>query len=353
MKNFSNSFTARRFGPLLLVLFVLGGLLAACGGGDEPPDLVLPTIAATSAAPEATSTVLPPTPTAAAPPATATLPPAPTVAPPVPTAESQPPTATPISATPPPAATTAPVAGPVTYQVAFVADNDMLNVRRQPGWDAAVVGKLAPDASGIQVIGEGQTLQGSSPWLPVETSVGEGWINSRFLTESVSRETFCGDPEVTALLERFRRAVAEEDGKALLELVHPDRGLRVRLNWWNEEVRFDGPDMQTIFNAQKKYDWGMNEGSGESIRGSFSEIVMPFLERDLLGASEQRCDEGLFGPTAGLTNLPEGYAPVRFYSLHRPAPAEQELDWGTWVIGVERWEGRYYVSYLVHYRWEI
>jgi hypothetical protein len=329
MSAFTHLFSMRR---VLLLLGALLALLVACGGGEEPPPLVIPTTVATAAVPTTAPTALPPTPTASA---SATLPP------PLP------------AATAILAATASPAAGPVTYQVAFVAANDTLNVRRQPGANAPLVGRLAPDATGIRVIGEGQTAQNGSPWLPVETEVGEGWVNSRYLTESVSREAFCGDPQVTALLDRFQKAVAEEDGQALLELVHPDRGLRVGLNWWNEEVIFSGPDMQTLFNAQKKYDWGMNEGSGELIRGSFSEIVMPFLERDLLAASERRCDEGQFGPTAGMTILPEGYGQVHFYSLHRPAPAEQELDWGTWLVGVERWEGQYYVSYLVHYRWEI
>lgn len=348
MKNTPYSLIKRLFQPfsLLFLVNLLLALLVACGGGgDEPPPLVLPTLAATAAAPTAAPTALP---TEAPPLPAATLPPAPTVAPPLPTPDSEQPAAT---ATP--VAEASPVAGPVSYQVAFVAANDTLNVRRQPGANAPLVGRLAPHATGIRVIGEGQAAQNGSPWLPVETEAGEGWVNSRYLTESVSRDSFCGDPEVTALLERFRQAVAEEDGPALLDLVHLDRGLRVRLDWWNEEVRFTGPDMQTIFQARKKYDWGMSQGSGEAIRGSFSEIVMPFLERDLLAAGELRCDEGLFGPTAGSTVLPEGYEQVRYYSFHRPAPAEQELDWGTWLVGVERWGGRYYISYLVHYRWEI
>ena len=164
---------------------------------------------------------------------------------------------------------------------------------------------------------------------------------------------FCGDPATTALLDQLRTAVAEEDGRLLEELVHPERGLRVRLNWWNPEVLIAGNDVRQLFRAEKRQEWGTEDGSGLPIRGSFNEVVLPRLERDLLPATDRRCDEGVFGPTAGLTNLPEGYEAVRFYSLHRPAPAEQELDWGTWLVGIERWEGRYYVSYLVHYRWEI
>ncbi len=315
--------------------------------------LVIPTPAVTAVVPTAgvgQLTAEPATPTAAPALPTATLPPAPTIDPPVAT-----PTAAPLSTATPlplPSATSVSVAPP-GYQVAFVAANDTLNVRRQPNANAAVVTELPANATGIQVIGQGQSIRGGSLWLPVATSAGDGWVNSRFLTEAVSSETFCADLVVNDLLSRLQKAVAEKDGKMLAELVHPDRGLRLRLNWWNEEIIVEGNDIQTLFRSQKKFDWGIEDGSGLPIRGSFSDVALPRLEKDLLGATQWNCDEGLFGPTAGITILPEGYEAVRFYSAHRPAPAEQEMDWGTWLVGVERWEGRYYVSYLVHYRWEI
>ena len=361
MKKFNHLFFGR-FRPLILLVFV--GFLAACGGGEEPPALVIPTVAITAAAPTAVPTADGALPTAA--PtilATATLPPPPTVAPPLPTADGGQPTAAPTLTTVPTSVpTSAPTATPTPgavgasggYRVAFVAADDVLNVPRRPDAESAVVTQLAPGTAGIQVIDEGQGAQGGSNWLPVTTSAGDGWVNSRFLTEDVSREAFCADPAVTELLSRLQTALAERDGRALDELVHPDRGLRLRLNWWNEEVIIRGNnDVRQLFRADERHNWGTNEGSGEAIRGSFSEVMMPLLERDLLAATQWGCDEGLFGGTAGLTILPEGYEAVRFYSAHRPAPAEQELDWGTWLIGIERWEGQYYLSYLVHYLWEI
>ncbi len=323
----------------------------------------VPTAAPTTAAelPTAVASVIPPTsvaPTPTAEPA-ATLPPAPTVAPPLPTADLSRATAVPTATDAPPTATPAPpTATPAPeaesgYRVAFVAADDTLNVRNRPNTNADIVARLSPDATGIELIDdEGQTFRGSV-WLPIETAEGGGWVNSRFLTESVSRETFCADPAVTELISEFERAVAEQDGRALRRIVHPDRGLRVRLSWWNEEVILGFDALQNLFRDRQRYDWGTEDGSGEAIRGSFRDVVMPRLERDLLGASEWACDEGLFGGTAGLTVLPEGYDAVRYVTAHRPAPAEQELDWGTWIIGVERWEENYYLSYLVHYRWEI
>lgn len=339
---------------VVLVLILAAALLGACGG-DALPDLVIPTVAATAdpnlpptqtlpppatsvlSTATATPTAVPPTPI---PPSATPLPPTPTLAP-----TAAPPTATPV---PPEAA--APV-----YRVAFVAANDTLNVRRRADSEAAVVGQLPPDATGISIVGEGQAVRGGGLWLPVETTAGSGYVNSRFLTEEIDRATFCADPAVADLLARLQTAIATEDAKLLAELVHPTRGLRLRLNWWNEEVIVREEEIDDIFRDRERdaVNWGTNEGSGETIRGTFSDVMLPFLTKDLLGATQWACDELLYGPTAGLMTLPEGYGAVHFYSAHRPAPATQEFDWGTWAVGVERWQGRYYISYLVHYRYEI
>ncbi|WP_374685622.1 hypothetical protein [Promineifilum sp.] len=356
------SIRIRHLLPFILLLALAS--LSACGGAAGP-DLVIPTVAATAdpnlptvtaptaAAPTATSlSTLPPPPTAA-PTVTATpLPlPSPTPVPPSPTAV--PPTAIPPTAVPP---TATPVANvEPSYQVAFVAANDTLNVRRQPGAGSPLVGRLAANATGIRVVGQGQGVRDGGLWLPVETSVGEGYVNSRYLTESISREAFCADPAVTTLLAQLQTAIAQEDAALLDELVHPQRGLRLRLNWWNEEIVVRDQEVERLFRERngEVYNWGTNEGSGERIRGTFREVMLPFLQKDLLAATQWNCDALQQGPTAGMTILPEGYEAVHFYSAHRPAPADVEFDWGTWAVGVERWEGRYYVSYLVHYRYEV
>ena len=349
--------------PFVLALLVFAALLSACGG-DAPHDLVIPTVAATAdpnlpprdrsaGSPTAlpTQTSPPPATTVLA---TATNTPTPTPIPPSATPPPSTPTLAP-TALPPTATPVPPEAAAPVYRVAFVAANDTLNVRRRADADSAVIGQLPPDATGITVAGEGQGVRGGGLWLPVETAVGSGYVNSRFLTEAIGREAFCADPAVNELLTRLQTAIATEDAALLGQLVHPTRGLRLRLNWWNEEVIVREDALADIFRdrARDAVNWGTNEGSGEAIRGTFSDVMLPFLTRDLLGATQWACAELLYGPTAGLITLPEGYEAVHFYSAYRPAPAEQEFDWGTWAVGVERWQGRYYVSYLIHYRYEI
>lgn len=52
--------------------------------------------------------------------------------------------------------------------------------------------------------------------------------------------------------------------------------------------------------------------------------------------------------------LPFEYEGIDFYSSYRMGSETYGfLDWGTWALGIEQVEGRYYLSYLVHYEWEI
>ncbi len=352
----------------LLIALVLAGLLGvACG---RAPEAALPTpIVALTPSPDeqpATATpteavAVPVTPTQPQPPTlapvTTTAVPGPTAEPTATAAPTGVPTTAPTSAATPLAATpamTPPVpVGDGSYQVAFVEGNDTLNVRSGPGTTYEAVAELPPIAAGVAVEEGGQAAVAGSTWVYVTTDAAEGWVNGRFLTESVPAAEFCADPAALAVVERAREAIAAQDGRALALLVHPERGLRLRLNWWNNEILVRGEEVAGLFDSAAGYDWGVSQGSGEPIVGTFAEAFLPPLQRDLLPASQTACDELLFGPTAGMVVLPDGYQQVHFFSLHRPAPADVEFDWGTWAVGVERWQGDYYLSYLVHYDYEI
>lgn len=276
-----------------------------------------------------------------------TEPPTPTQAPtaePTATATQPPPT--------PPTEAAAAVTGPL-YQVAYVAENDVLNVRSGPGVNNEIVATLSPHATDVQITDQGQAVEDST-WVPIATGQDAGWVNRAFLTPVLDPETFCQDEAVLALLDDLQTAVAEEDGELLAELIHPQRGLRLRHDWWNPEVHLSTSEVRDIFTDSASYEWGVEDGSGFDITGSFSEEIVPLLERDLLAATETGCNEILHGPTAGMVRLPYEYQPVNFYSLYRPAAEDQnEFDWGTWVAGIERWQGEYTLSFLVHFDYEI
>lgn len=238
------------------------------------------------------------------------------------------------------------------YRVVHVDENDILNVRSGPGPGNSVVTSLAPGSTGVRIVGFGQPVNGTV-WVPINVDTVSGWVNSRFLTEDIPGDEFCNAAEPRALLDQLREAIENRDGDLLAEISNPERGLRIRRYWNSDGVRFENQQINNVFNLTQSYFWGVADGSGEDVNGSFSDIVVPLLDRNLVGSTEVGCNEILQGGTAGLVQLPFRYEGANYYSMHRPAEAGNELDWGTWVVGIERWQGEYFVSFLVHFEWEI
>ncbi len=316
--------------PLFILLILLG---LACGLTGEEPTPELPPPPVETDTPPA---VVEGEPTEAATDAAESDAPTPTLAP------TDPATAVP----------TVDIDTEATYRVIHVDENDVLNVRSGPGIENDIVTSLEPGSGGVRIVGFGQ-LVGDSTWVPINVDQTSGWVNSRFLTEEIPGDEFCNDPETAALLDQLRTAIQNRDGDALTAISNPERGLRFRRYWHAEGVRFENQQINNLFNLSQSYFWGVADGSGEDINGSFSEIMLPLLDRNLLQATQTGCNEILHGGTAGIIQLPFRYEGANYYSLYRPAPADQELDWGSWAIGIERWQGEYFISFLVHYQWEI
>ncbi len=243
--------------------------------------------------------------------------------------------------------------GPTLYRVAFVLSDDVLNVRSRPGVENPKIGGLQPNARGIEITGTGQQV-GPSLWVPIQVEDLVGWVNSRFLTTQVRSQDFCQDSGAQAVIEDLKASVQNRDGEALAALVHPQRGFRVRHNWWNNEVKLVGGEVSRFYADPTQRDWGMEDASGLPIVGSVEDVILPLLDQDLLGATELVCSEVVGGGTAGTLQLPPEYEAVNIYTLYRPAPEDGlETDWGSWAVGIEYWEGQPYLSFLVHYAWEI
>jgi hypothetical protein len=230
-----------------------------------------------------------------------------------------------------------------------VEPNDVLNVRSGPGVEFGIVGTIPPSANDVQITGSGQVVSGST-WVPVQRSGLTGWVNGRFLTGFVQDARFCGNTAVLELLDALETAVANQDDALLAQLIHPERGLRVRLLWYDAETQLDN---QNLLSDPTSYNWGNAAGSGEPILGTPAQILLPRLQNDFLGATETACNEILHGGTAGFVVLPDAYAPLNIYSFYRPGTEEYaSLNWGSWAVGLELWQGKYYVSALIHYQWE-
>ncbi len=74
---------------------------------------------------------------------------------------------------------------PALFDVTGVAPNDVLNIREAPNAGSRIVGTLAPDATGIEVIRPNP----DESWAVVNTGEGHGWVSLAYLerTDGASR----------------------------------------------------------------------------------------------------------------------------------------------------------------------
>jgi uncharacterized protein YraI len=256
------------------------------------------------------------------------------------------------------AAATSSAAPEIRYAVIFLADGEVLNVRAGPGVTNPVVGSLQANARDLIPTGKRQDVDGVT-WIEIEQPEGgEGWVSSDFLTEQATPARVCSDPQVGLLLDQFGSAVRNQDGRALAALVSPRHGLTIHHNVWNSAVVLRDPQVfGVIFNSTTDYDWGIADGSGDPLVGPFKDIILPKLENVLLQSHTRNCntlERGVAtGGTTGFVYWPYDYASLSYVAIYRPPPPDQELDWRTWVVGIEYVEGKPYLAVLIQFHWEI
>lgn len=247
-----------------------------------------------------------------------------------------------------------PISGDLTYAIVWIGQEDVLRVRQPAGISGSVVDTLAYDLRGVRLTGEATRL-GSSTWVEIlRPTGGTGWVNSWNVTEYVTESQFCSDAQVAGLIENFVQAVELRDGQRLADLVSPKRGLVIRHDWWNPEVRFNPASIHTIFDEIKVYEWGLERDNDRVIEGTFTQVIPDQLTAVFDAAPEIICNSLKTGLTGREVEWPTEYSNLRFYAFHRPAtePGNQ-LNWRTWVVGIEYIEGVPYLAVLVGYKGEI
>ncbi len=66
---------------------------------------------------------------------------------------------------------------PALYDVQGVAADDVLNIRAEPSARAAIIGRLAPDARGIEVVAHNV----AGTWGQINTGERSGWVSLRYM----------------------------------------------------------------------------------------------------------------------------------------------------------------------------
>jgi len=235
------------------------------------------------------------------------------------------------------------------FRVVGVAENDVLNVRQEPDPSSKKVFSYAPRQQNIA--GTGQRVEkAGTPWVEVKLATGTGWVNRFFLSET-KPSGGCNDPELTALIRAFMRAVVAADGAALKALVSPLRGLSVRPE--SRVLTFPFGSVDTLFSSPVVLNLGPGDGGGPDMTGTFAERLAPSLRQAISGKGAiEACGKLNTGSSTSLPPTLEQYAAVTPVSFFFPGQPDGH-DWVTWVGSIEYVDGKPFFSALDRFHWEI
>jgi len=240
------------------------------------------------------------------------------------------------------------------YAVINVLDeNDMLNIRSEPGVENPVVGMLAPDQSGLTRTGKSFNV-GEDTWVEIQNpNDGTGWVNDDFLTEYVPPSAFCSDARVKTLIDNLASAVNTTNDDILAPLIHSLHGLDARLWRYGTVANYTMEEATWVFSSEYEVNWGPAPGSGEETLGTFSEALLPRLQEVFGSDYTLHCNDTLDLATFSLVPWPPEYANINFYTVYKPGTEQYGgLDWRAWTVGVEYVGGEPYLFALIHYQWE-
>lgn len=240
------------------------------------------------------------------------------------------------------------------YAVVGIPEGKVLPLRNPAGISGSIVKELAYDARGITATGNATNL-GSSIWMEIQVPDGSrGWVNSLNMTEDVSPEQFCHDDRAVMVLDKSLQSIQKQDGDLLSQIVNPRRGLVIRHDWWNPEVRVPADSVSGIFDDRSVVEWGLLSGGEFKIQGSFKDIIIPLLEDTVLNSPVPICGELPSGRTSRPALWPTEYTSFNYFAIHRPAPdGGNSFDWRTWAFLFEYVDGQPFLTTIIHFHGDI
>ncbi len=168
---------------------------------------------------------------------------------------------------------------------------------------------------------------------------------------SAQPSDICSDSQATALVDAFRTAVLTSNGPLLATLVSPAHGMDARLFRNGRVVNYDPDHAKFLFVSTYMVDWGLAPASGLPTKGSFHDLILPALLDVFNRTYKLTCNQIDVGGTTYQASWP--YPGIDFYSAYYPGTAANgNLDWHTWLIGMDNEAGKLYLHAIMQFQWE-
>ena len=187
--------------------------------------------------------------------------------------------------------------------------------------------------------------------VPATPAAGDATAVPAFTPSApASSVNFCQDPQVTALIDSLKKAITTADGPLLASLVSPTSGMDVAFFHNGNVINYDQEHAKFLFETTFEANWGAHPASGEDKVGSFHDVVVPELVKIFNQSYTLHCNELKYGGASYPVTFPYK---KDFYSIYFPGTeANGNMDWNTWVVGIEYVNGKPYIYALTQFFWE-
>jgi hypothetical protein len=172
-----------------------------------------------------------------------------------------------------------------------------------------------------------------------------------FSKQVVPAAQFCADSQPTALITSLEKAVQASNGAQLAALISPVGGMQARLYRGGRIVTYDRTHAKFLFESTYSVDWGIAPGSGMMTSGAFHDTIVPDLLDVFRRDYTLSCNQIQVGGTTYDAVWP--YGGTNFYSVYYPGTqANGNMDWHTWLIGMDYVNNKPYLSAIMQLKWE-
>lgn len=154
---------------------------------------------------------------------------------------------------------------------------------------------------------------------------------------------------ILADAKRIINLIKAKDFNKISSFVSTDAGLRFSSNSYitKEDLQISKEQVPGLWTNEKKYTWGVEEGSGEPIRKTFAGYYTSYIyAKDFAKAPEIEVNKTLRGNTTSITNFKEIYPESVNVDFHFPNTNEDTYDWATLRLIFIKENDRWYLHHI-------
>jgi hypothetical protein len=226
--------------------------------------------------------------------------------------------------------------------------SDSLTLRAEPSAKAASVLALSKSKAHSLVRLDGFNDK-SRDWLKVQANGTEGWLPVRYVVCRLSPED--AEKAVKAEATEIVQALKKTDMQSVAAYVHPAKGLRFS-PYANVDrkvnVHSSASDLKSIADGPAKRTWGIDDGSGEPIRLTFSRYYSKFIyDRDFVAAPKVTYND----PTEGAKKAWEEFPSAVIVNYGFGESGKNHED--HLLLTFEQQHGKWYLTGIIHDGWTI